>query len=93
MFSRNTSIIGAALSLATGIFSRPHDYGRSRYPTGWAKVGRGKYRPHQNEREIARRLRQAERNEERQRARASTVTAIPADRAPTRVSRRWRWMA
>jgi hypothetical protein len=42
-----------------------HHMGRTRYAAGWKGVGKSRYAPHQGEREIARRLRQAQRVEER----------------------------
>lgn len=49
-----------------------HHKGSTRYPTGH-KPNRSHYRPHQGEREIARRLRQKARDEQRQRERAEQM--------------------
>lgn len=86
------SMVGAALALTAAAPVGPvHHMGRSRYPTGH-KPNRSCYRPHQGEREIARRLRQKARDEQRQRDRAkSGSAAIRALLAKTdRVSRRGR---
>lgn len=69
-----------------------HSFG-GRYAAGWGAYKRSRNQPHQSTREITRRLAQGLRNELNQRERASKVIAIPPDRKPERVSRRWRWMA
>lgn len=61
------SLAGAALTAA---LDRPQHLGRTSYHNGWRQFQRGhRIRPHQGEREIARRLRQAERDKQNQLAR------------------------
>lgn len=52
-------ILGSALGAM-------HHMGRTSYPKGWKRVGRGGYTPHQGKCEIERRLKQAERDRQRQ---------------------------
>lgn len=74
-----------------------HHMGRTRYPKGWKRQTGYGFRPHNGEREIARRLRQAARNEERQRARVharieqSRGTWMPAP-GTVGISRRGRFL-
>lgn len=63
---------------AVSALATDHPKGRTRYPTGHARNGRGYNTPHQGEREIARRLRQRARDEQRQIDRLTG--AIAADR-------------
>ena len=61
------SILASALGLAAvAPLREPHHQGRTRYREGLKGVGKGRYLPHQGKREIARRVRQAERDATRQ---------------------------
>lgn len=55
--------LAAGLTMTVGpVLATDHHRGRTRYPTGHARNGRGHGIPHQGEREIARRLRQRARD-------------------------------
>jgi hypothetical protein len=84
MFKHIGALVAAGVGMA---WSAGHHMGRTRYPTGWKHVGQAGYRPHQGQQEIARRLRQAERDEANQRTRFEV--AHP-DSSEGRLSRRWR---
>ncbi len=73
MFNRRPFLGVAALAAASigigPVLRTEHHMGRTRYPAGY-KPRKGYYfKPHNGEREIARRLRQAERNAEKRRDR------------------------
>lgn len=70
MFKSKMALLGAAAATALGLHlpgRGEHHRGRSARPAGWRAAGRSsKYRPHQNERECARRAAQLDRDRERQ---------------------------
>lgn len=72
MRGRILGLIGTALSglAAATMPASNHHAGRTRRPVGYRGGGGYRFRPHNGEREIARRLRQQARDAERQRQRA-----------------------
>lgn len=101
MFSRNPMLLAALAMAGTGLTSArlvsASSPGADRSPRSSrprvVHAARGGLSPHQNEREIARRLRQSARDEQRQRERASNLRILTSGQRPERVSRRLRWMA
>ncbi len=94
--------LGILAGLAALTAGAPHHMGRTRYPAGH-KPGGYRFRPHNGNREVARRLRQRERDIRNQEARAITRLGTHAfvatyrdahgfDADTIRVSRRGRIM-
>lgn len=86
MFTKHTTgLVASLLAVLPTRPADPHHKGRTRYAAGWRHIGKGRWRPHQNKREIERRLKQASRDEARQLAGAAACRSCPPD---SRISRR-----
>lgn len=85
--------LAAAGTIAGPFMGRQHHMGRTRYAHG-RRPRYSAYRPHQGEREIARRLAQAERNEQRQlermEAERQNMNWLAIAAGTNRMSRRWK---
>jgi hypothetical protein len=84
MFTRTIALASAAAATMGGSFgglftrqAREHHKGRTMRPSGY-RTRPGRYLPHQSDREIARRLRQQERDKANQLARAQLWRGIGA---------------
>lgn len=81
MFNKARAALAASAAalLNSSFAAMPHHMGRTRYIGGY-KPPRSKYRPHQGKAEIARRLRQAERDRVNQIARGKSREVLTSRR-------------